>query len=140
MSHYETRAGPSPCILECFKKEYRLQIAHCDFVHRLDVPSQMQRTTSKSCTLDLKKNRKLGPTLVRNFQTIPCKCWVCSHRAAYGPTVLLEFWYLHVFTSLRIRIAEVKTFFSLESLLKIEQLSYPPVLFSNNMSEPIQSR
>jgi hypothetical protein len=25
-------------------------------------------------------------------------------------------------------------------LLKIEQLSYPPVLFSNNMSEPIQSR
>jgi hypothetical protein len=28
----------------------------------------------------------------------------------------------------------------LESLLKIKQLSYPSVLFSNNMSEPIQSR
>jgi hypothetical protein len=45
MPHYETRAGPLPCIMEFFQKEYRLQIAHCDFVHRLYVPSQMQPTT-----------------------------------------------------------------------------------------------
>jgi hypothetical protein len=55
MPHYETRAGTSPCILEFFQIEYRLQIAHCDFVHRLYVPSQMQPTTFEPFTLDLKK-------------------------------------------------------------------------------------
>jgi len=52
MSHYETHAGPWPCILECFQKEYRLQISHRDFVHRLDVPSQMQPPIFKPCTLN----------------------------------------------------------------------------------------
>jgi len=111
MSLYETRAGPSPYILECFQKEYRLQISHCDFVHLLDVPSQMQPATFKPSTLNLKKNPKLGRAFVRNVQTILRKCWVSSHHVAYGPTVILAFWYLRVFASFRIWIAEVKTFF-----------------------------
>ena len=47
----------------------------------------------------------------KNVKLILPKCWVCSHHVAYGPTVILAFWYLHVFASFRIRIAEVKTFF-----------------------------
>lgn len=59
MSHYGTHAGPPPCTLECFQKEYHLQITHCDFVHCLDVPNQMQPTTFKPCTLDLKKKSQV---------------------------------------------------------------------------------
>jgi len=55
MSLYETRAGPSPYILECFQKEYRLKISHRDFVHLLDLPSQMQPPTFKPSTLNFKK-------------------------------------------------------------------------------------
>jgi len=111
MSLYETRAGPSPYILECFQKEYRLKISHRDFVHLLDLPSQMQPPTFKPSTLNLKKkNSKLGPALVRNVQTILRKCRVSIDHVAYGPTLVLAFWYLRVFASFRIWIAEVKTF------------------------------
>ena len=115
MPHYETRAGPSPCIFECFQKQCGMQIAHCDIVHRFDVPSQMQPPSLKLYTLEFKKNRKLGPALVRNVQTILRKCWVCSHHVAYGHTFIQAFWYLHVFASFRIPIAEVKTFFRLKA-------------------------